>query len=132
MTFFVGQKVFDDGLNYIKNNATHAILIASYSTDYSAINGALKVASAAVTSTDFTLANGASSGSRKITAALTGKSGGNALQGVADGTPMHIAIVNSTGTEVLLVFEESTDQAIVIGNPITFNSDPEYTKTQPA
>jgi hypothetical protein len=45
---------------------------------------------------------------------------------------MQIAIVNSTGTEVLLVFEESTDQAIVIGNPITFNSDPEYTKTQPA
>lgn len=132
MSFYINPDIFDNGLASMATRATAVVLIDSYSTSFAAVNGALKVASAALVSGDFALADGTAPGSRKITAAITGKAGGNALKSVADGTPMHIAIIDATSSEVLLVTEESTDQAILIGNPITFDANIVYTLNPPA
>lgn len=69
--------------------------------------------------------------SRTLTATLTGKSGGNALQGLADGTDMHIAFLDTTNSKVLHVTPESSNQAITSGNPVQFNSNPTYVSNQP-
>lgn len=132
MAFYIHPDIFDNGLASLRTRATAVVLIDSYSTSFAAVNGSLKVASAALVVGDFTLANGTAEGSRKITAAITGKAGGNALKSVADGAPMHIAIIDAGTSQVLLVTEESTNQSILVGNPITFDADVVYTLNPPA
>lgn len=132
MPFYINPDIFDNGLASMATRATAVVLIDSYSTDFTAVNGSLKIASAALVSGDFALANGTAAGSRKITAAITGKAGGNALKSLANGAPMHIAIIDAGTSEVLLVTEESTDQAILAGNPISFDADVVYTLNPPA
>ena len=66
-----------------------------------------------------------------MTAALTGQDGGNALLAVADGTNMHLAFLDTVTSKVLYVTEESSNQAITLGNPVTFNSNPTYASNQP-
>lgn len=132
MAKYINPDIFDNGLASMATRATAVVLIDSYSTSYAAVNGSLKVASAALVSGDFALSDGTAPGSRKITAAINGKPGGNALKSVADGTPMHIAIIDAGTSEVLLVTEESTDQTILVGNPIAFDANIVYTLNPPA
>lgn len=132
MPLYVNPDIFDNGLASMATRATAVVLIDSFSTVFADVNGSLKIASAALVSGDFALADGTAPGSRKITAAIAGKAGGNALKSLADGAPMHIAIVDATSSEVLLVTGESTDQAILIGNPIAFDADIVYTMNPPA
>jgi len=132
MAFYIHPDIFDNGLASMATRATAVVLIDSFSTVFADVNGSLKIASAALVSGDFALADGTAPGSRKITAAITGKAGGNALKSVADGAPMHIAIIDDGTSEVLLVTEESTDQSIIVGNQITFDTDVVYTQSQPA
>jgi hypothetical protein len=79
---------------------------------------------------DFVIA-GADGAARTLTATLTGKAAGNALLAVADGTNMHFAFVDTTTSKVLCVIEESSDQPITLGNPVTLNSNPTYISNQP-
>jgi hypothetical protein len=80
---------------------------------------------------DFAIA-GADGATRTMTATITGKSGGNALKTVNPGTNMHIAFVDTVASKVLYVVEESTDQVVTSGNPVSFNSNPTYAIPQPA
>lgn len=130
MTKYAHPDVLDNGPGYIKTNCNKVILITAYSSVYATVNGANKIAEAALVTGDFAL-SGADGAARVLTATLTGKSGGNALQGLADGTPMHIAFVDTVASKVLYVVEESSDQPITNGNPIQFNSNPTYTSNQP-
>lgn len=130
MSRYSHSDVLDNGIKYIKDHCDKVILISAYSAAYATVNGANKVAEAALVTGDFAIA-GADGASRVLTATLTGKSGGNAQQAVADGTTMHLAFVDTTTSKVLHVTEETSDQAIVNGNPVQFNSNPTVTASQP-
>lgn len=130
MSRYSHADVLDNGPQYIKDHCDKVILITAYSTAYATVNGANKIAEATLVTGDFAM-SGADGAARVLTATLTGKSGGNAQQGLADGTGMHIAFVDTTNSKVLYVTEESSDQAIVNGNPVQFNSNPTYTANQP-
>ena len=130
MSRYAHADVLDNGPQYIKDHCDKVILIDAYSAAYATVNGANKVAEATLTTTDFAIA-GSDGAARVLTATLTGKAAGNALKGVADGTGMHVAFVDTTTSKVLYVTEESSDQAITSGNPVQFNSNPTYTAGQP-
>lgn len=127
MTQYVHTDVLDNGLNEVKNDATHIILLTAYTESYSTANGANKVASCTVATGDFAISNAVAASSRKITAAVNGRSMGNALQDVNPGTGMHVAIVDSATSRVLIVTEETLDQTIFTGNPMTMDADIVYT-----
>lgn len=122
--------VIDNGPDYVRANCNMAILISAYSAAYSTVNGANKVASAALSASDFSL-SGADGSPRVLTIGLSGKAAGNAVQSVNPGTNMHVAFVDTVASKVLLVTEETTDQSITSGNPVTFTSNATYTITQP-
>ncbi len=130
MPRYAHADVLDGGPKYIKDNCNKVILSTAYTTSYATANGANKVAEAALVTGDFALA-GADGAARVLTATLTGKSGGNALQAVADGTGMHLIFVDTATSKVLYVTEESSDQPITNGNPVQFNSNPTYMSNQP-
>lgn len=130
MTKYAHPDVLDNGPAYIKANCNKVILITAYSTVYATVNGANKIAEAALVTGDFAIA-GADGAARVLTATLTGKSMGNALQGLADGTGMHLAFVDTATSKVLYVTDESSDQPITNGNPVQLNSNPTYTSSQP-
>lgn len=132
MPFYINPEIFDNGLASVPARATRVVLIDSYSTTFSAVDGSLKVAQATLVPGDLAVADGSSAGSRKITAAITGKAGGNALKSVANGANLHVAVLDVAASKVLMVTEESTDQAILSGNPLTFSADVVFTLTQPA
>ena len=130
MSRFAHSDVLDNGPAYVKTNCNKVILIDAYSDVYATVNGANKVAEAALVTGDFAIA-GAAGAARTLTATITGKAGGNAIKTVADGTNMHIAFVDTATSKVLYVTEESSNQAITSGNPVTFNSNPTYVSNQP-
>ena len=127
MAKYAHQQVLDNGLNYIKTNCNKVALISSYTVgaSYATVNAAI-LAEAAMTSTDFTL--GSSGNNRTLTSAA-GKSdaSANATGGSATN---HIAFLNTTGSEVLWVTEETTGQVVTVGNPVNFPSLV-YTSQQP-
>lgn len=127
MAKFAHQQVLDNGLNYIKNNCDKIALISSYSVGESYSTVAAKIlAEATMTSTDFTLA---SSGNNRTLTSAAGKSdtSANATGGSATN---HIAFLNTTGSEVLWVTEETSGQVVTAGNPVNFPSLV-YTSNQP-
>lgn len=130
MSKYAHINLLDQGPKYLKDNCDKVILINAYSSSYATVNGANKVAEAALVTGDFAIA-GADGAARVLTATLTGKSMGNALLAVADGTNMHLAFVKTGTSEVIYVVEESTDQAITLANPVQLNSNPTYTSGQP-
>ena len=130
MSRYAHADVLDNGPAYIKVNCNKVILLTAYTSVYATANGANKVAEATLVTGDFAL-SGADGAARLLTATLTGKNAGNALQAVADGTNMHLAFVDTVTSKVLYVTEESSNQAITSGNPVTLNSNPTYTSNQP-
>jgi hypothetical protein len=131
MSKYAHADVLDNGPQYIKTNCNKVILIDAYSAVFATVNGANKVAEATLVTGDFAIA-GADGATRTMTATITGKSGGNALKTVNPGTNMHIAFVDTVASKVLYVVEESTDQVVTSGNPVSFNSNPTYAIPQPA
>lgn len=130
MSKYAHVNLLDQGPKYLKDNCDKVILIDAYSSVYATVNGANKVAECALVTGDFAIA-GADGAARVLTASLSGKSMGNAVKGVADGTGMHLAFVKTGTSEVIYVVEESSDQAITNGNPVQLNSNPTYTSAQP-
>lgn len=130
MSKYASINLLDQGPKYLKDNCDKVILISAYSNVYATVNGANKVAEAALVTGDFAL-SGADGAARVLTATLTGKAMGNALIALGDGTPMHLAFVKTGTSEVIYVVEESSDQPITLGNPVQLNSNPTYTSNQP-
>jgi len=130
MSRYAHADVLDQGIKYIKDYCDKVVLLSQYDSTYAGCNSTYKVAEAALVTGDFAIA-GADGASRVLTATLTGKSGGNALMTVADGTNMHIAFLMTGASKVLYVTEESSNSNIVSGNPVQFNSNPTYTSIQP-
>jgi len=130
MTKYAHSDTLDNGPGYVKTNCNKVILTNAYTNVFATANTTAKVAEAALVTGDFAL-SGADGAARVLTATLTGKAGGNALIAVADGTNMHLVFVDTVASKVLYVTEESSNQAITAGNPVTFNSNPTYTSGQP-
>jgi len=115
MAKFVTDTIMDQALNYLKNNADQVVLCEGEPADYSAAttdkgSGGDALGETTVGTADFTLADGDTSG-RKVTVA--------AQSGVSvdvDGTADHIAIVDDTNTELLLVSTISNSQSVTAGN----------------
>src|SRR5574337_251868 len=135
MAKWLHSDVLDNGVVYIKTNCNKVLLLKNYTAgdSYATVTGGtVKVAEATLVTGDFTLANGASS-SRTLTAGINGKSGGNALINTVNDTDnLHIAFVDTVNSKVLWVTDESTDQSITAGTPVTFASSPVHTSNQPA
>lgn len=127
MAKFAHQKVLDDGLNYIKTNCNKIALISAYTIgdSYATVNAAI-LAEATMASGDFTLA---SSGNNRTLTSASGKSDTAANATGGSGTN-HIAFLNTTGSEVLWVTNETSGQVITVDNPVNFPSLV-YTSSQP-
>lgn len=126
MAKWVNSAVLDNGLNQIKNNATHMLLISAYSAgdSYATVVGN-KLADVTMTGTDFTLGT---SGSNRTLTVTSGKTA--TATASASGSPdLHIAFTDGSAI-VEWVTDETSNQAITSGNTITFPG-PVYTSTQP-
>jgi len=128
MAKWVASGVLDSGLNYIKSNATKMYLIKAYAagdTYATVLSNALN-AGVTMSSTDYTLGNGASS-ARTLTTA-TGKQD-SATAGSGATPNLHIAFTDGSAN-VLWVTDETTDQVITSGNTLVFPAIT-YTSNQP-
>lgn len=126
MAKWVRSGVLDNGLNDIKNTATHMLLIKAYTLadSYATVVSNI-VADVAMTGTDFTLASASSNRT------LTTASGKSATASANSGaTPnLHIAFTDGT-TNVIWVTDETSDQVVTAGNTVNFPSIV-YTSNQP-
>jgi streptogramin lyase len=127
MSKWVHSDVLDLGINKVKTDCNAMLLIKAYTAgdSYATVNGN-KLASVAMTSSDFTLG---SSGSNRTLTPASGKSA-NATANSGASPDLHIAFVDTTNSKVLWVTDETSDQVITSGNPINFPA-PVYTTNQP-
>ena len=130
MPRYAHPDVLDNGILYVKTNCNKVIVVSAFTSVYATANGGSKVGETALVTGDFAL-SGVDGAARVLTATLTGKSAGNALQALADGSNMHLVFVDTVTSKVLLVTEESSNQSITTGNPLTLNSNATYTANQP-
>lgn len=127
MPRYAHPDVLDNGLAYIKTNCNKLALISAYTIgDSYAVVSAAILADAVMAPADFTLA---SSGLDRTLTPASGKSDA-AANASGGGANMHIAYLDTLTSKVLLVTEETSDQAITAGNPVTFPG-PVYTARQP-
>lgn len=129
MAKWVHSDVLDYGIDRIRTNANAIWLIKAYTAgdSYATVQGNM-IADAAMASGDYTLGNGASS-ARTLTTA-SGKSDPAANAGSGAAPNLHFAFVDTAASKVLWVTDETTDQVITAGNPVSFPSLV-YTSNQP-
>lgn len=111
----INSTVLDQALNYLKNNGTKMVLCSAQPTTYTEGNATYMLANVTMASGDYTLANGDTSGRKVTMAAKTGISVSNA------GTGTHVAILDTTGTALLLV-TTCTSQAVSSGGTCDIGS----------
>ena len=126
MAKWVRSGVLDNGLNDIKTNATHMLLIKAYTLadSYATVVSNI-VADTAMTSTDFTLDSASSNRT------LTTASGKSAVASAGSGASpnLHIAFTDGSAN-VIWVTDETSDQVVTLGNTVNFPSIV-YTSNQP-
>lgn len=126
MAKWVRSGVLDNGLNDIKTNATHMLLIKAYTLadSYATVVGNI-VADVTMVSGDYTLAN---SGSNRTLTTASGKSAAASASSGA-GPNLHFAFTDGTAN-VIWVTDETSDQVVTSGNTVNF---PQlvYTSNQP-
>jgi hypothetical protein len=112
---YLHPDVLDGGLLAIQNNTTKMILLSAGSSDFNTVTTTNKIAEVTMASTDFEITNSANT-SRTLATKAT-KDGTATVSAL--GTPdLHVAFVS--GTKVLFVTDEQTNQPITINNPVTF------------
>lgn len=109
----VHDDVLDGALNIIKNNCTRMVACSTQPTTYTEANATYALADVTMTSTDFTAANGDTSG-RKLT--IAAKSG---VTVDASGTYQHVALLDVTNSKLLYV-TTGTSQSLTSGNTVNF------------
>ena len=116
MATWYSAQALDALLNRIKTESTTIHLLDTYSAgqSYATVAGN-SIGSASISDSDFTGAV-ADGNNRKLT--FNGKSG--SATGNSSVKALHLAI--TSGSEVLAVTDETSNQDITSGNPITFPS----------
>ena len=116
MAKFVHDDALDAALAYIRDNANELVLLnADPGSTYSNAHSAYALGKITVDSSDFTIANGDSSG-RKITVTAQSSIGIGTT-----GNCNHIAINDTDNSKVLLV-TTVTSQAVTSGNAASTNA----------
>lgn len=108
----INSTVLDQALNYIKNNATRMCVCSAEPTTYTQAITTFELADVTMASGDYTVQAGAVSGRRVTTAAKVAVPVDNS------GTATHVALVDVTGTALLLV-TTCTSQMLTAGNTVT-------------
>ena len=125
---FAHQKVLDNGPVYIVNNCNKIVLINTPTNDYATINTTAKVGEANLTSSNFNITG---SSDRALNILINGISLGTSLAPIIVGSNAHLALLNTTLSEVLYVYPESTQSMISIGVDIVINNNSIYNFKQP-
>ena len=119
MAFYAHADVLENGPAYVKANATKIMLVSTYAFgDSYATVVANKLSEASVTTANWTWS--ASGNDRVLTS--TDNLTGSVAAASAAGPSNHYAVVDATGSKVLYVTEEGSDQPITSGNPVTLKS----------
>jgi hypothetical protein len=111
MAKFANDAVMDAALNEVKNNANLMIACSAQPTTRTEAVTTYALADVAMSSTDFTLANGDTSG-RKATVAAK-----STVTVDTSGTANHVALVDGSR---LLYVTTCTSQALTSGNTVNF------------
>ena len=122
MAKWLNDNIFDNGLNYIettligggKTITMHVIKAYASGDSYATVTGN-SVANYTMGAGDFVVE--AYTTGRKLT--VSAKSGSNATGNSGAGPDLHIALVNTTDNAVLAVTDETSNQVIVSGNPVS-------------
>lgn len=113
----MGKSVHDDVLDgatsVIKNNCTRQVACSAEPTTYTEGNATYALADATLSSTDFTQANGDSSG-RKVTVAAK-----SSITVDSSGTATHVCLLDVANSKLLYV-TTCTSQALTSGNTVNF------------
>ena len=110
----VHDDVLDGAMNIIQDNATQESICSQQPTTRTEAVTTYSLGNIAVTSGDFTHANGDTSG-RKLTVAQKQESAGVDSNGTAN----HVALTDATR---LLYVTTCTDQVVTSGNDLTINT----------
>ena len=111
----LSDDVLDGALNIIKNNCTRITLCSAQPTTYTEGNATYALADVTVDSSDFTNANGDTSGRKLTVAQQTG------INVDITATANHVAFLDVSGTRLLAV-STITSQALTSGNTATLNA----------
>ncbi len=112
----VHDDVLDAALNYIKTNCNKMVACSTQPTTYTQANATYALANVTMNSSDFTIANGDTSGRKLTVAAKTGVSVGST------GDPVVIALLDTTNSKLLYTTDEGSVQTIYTGNTINLPS----------
>lgn len=128
MASYAHADVLDNGPAYLKANAVRAILISAYTAgDSYATVLAAALCTITISSADFGALAGADAAPRTLS--FLGKSG--TASGSSATPNLHLAFTDGA-SKVLFVTNETSDQAITSGNPVTLPAiSPLYTASQP-
>jgi hypothetical protein len=116
MAKYTHDDVMDAAANYIKNNCTRVTLCDGQPTTYTEANATFALADVTVSGTDFTVANGTTSG-RKVT--FAGKTG---VTVDANGDGDHVAYLDVANSKLLHVTTVSSPQTVYAGNTCNIGS----------
>lgn len=108
----VHDDVLDGALNILKNNATRLTICSSQPTTYTEAITTFELADVTIDSTDFTNANGDTSGRKTTVGAQASFAVDNS------GTANHVALVDVANSKLLYV-TTCTSQALTAGNTVS-------------
>jgi hypothetical protein len=121
MPHFASDDVFDAGLNLIKNNCNRMVLTQGEPTSFANANtnqgtgSGQKLAEVTMASTDFTLANGDTSG-RKVACAAK-----SSISVIAAGNGNHVAYLDTTNSRILHYYELSAARnGLLVSDAVNF------------
>jgi len=115
MAKFTHSDVLDGALNIIKNNSTRLIACSAQPTTYAEATSTYELADVTVSSSDYTITNGDTSG-RKLTRAAK-----SAVPVDVSGTVTHIAEVDVTNSKLLNV-TTTASQGVSFGGTVDIGS----------
>lgn len=111
----VADRVLDGALDIIRNNDTRMTACSAEPTTYTEGNATYALADVTVSSSDFTKANGDTSGRKLTVAAKTG------VTVDVTGTVTHVALLDVSGTALDYV-TTTASQAVGAGGTVDFGS----------
>lgn len=110
---WANDNVMDNGLNWIKNNTNEMHICNNQPASYADLS-TMSLGSVAMTSADFTLADGDISG-RKLTVAAKD------IIASADGTATHVVLANSS-TSILVYVTTMTSKTVNNGDTVSLSA----------
>lgn len=109
--------ILNASLNYIRDNADKMVLCSQQPTTYAQANTTYKLAEVSLSSGDFTVTSGLSSGRRVIVAEKS------SVPVLADGTVSHWALVDTSTSKLLFVSPASN---VTVSSAGSFNGSTVY------